>query len=113
MMTEPRTRNKEPFDGANFRDTGCHLHPACLECPEPICIFEQPLRSYRTTTPAERAARDAEIYAAKESGMGVTEIRARFSVNSEGLRDAIRRHTRRLEEAVALSHNKRAGRAVA
>lgn len=23
-----------------YEDTGCHLHPKCLECPEPYCIYE-------------------------------------------------------------------------
>ena len=22
------------------KDKGCFLHPTCLECPEPICIFD-------------------------------------------------------------------------
>jgi len=21
-------------------DTGCHLHPKCTECPEPVCIYD-------------------------------------------------------------------------
>lgn len=21
-----------------FEDTGCELHPRCLDCPEPVCI---------------------------------------------------------------------------
>lgn len=35
----------EPF----ILDTGCFLHPACLTCPELICIFEFPggYRNYK------------------------------------------------------------------
>ena len=27
---------------ANWKDGGCDLHPACLECPLPKCIEEEP-----------------------------------------------------------------------
>lgn len=26
----------------NWRDRGCDLHPSCLNCPEPVCIYDLP-----------------------------------------------------------------------
>ena len=28
-------------DDAQFEDTGCKLHPKCLECPRYICVYEE------------------------------------------------------------------------
>ena len=25
-----------------FKDTGCHLHDACLTCPFPVCFYDDP-----------------------------------------------------------------------
>ena len=32
----PTARPEEP----NYLDTGCALHPSCLDCPEPVCLDE-------------------------------------------------------------------------
>ena len=40
-----------------FKDEGCHLHPSCLSCPEPVCIYELPPSkggAKRKTTPDQR-----------------------------------------------------------
>ena len=26
----------------HYKDTGCKLHPACLECPLPVCVYDNP-----------------------------------------------------------------------
>ena len=33
----------------SYEDTGCHLHPSCLKCPRPICIYDEP-KSRRNET---------------------------------------------------------------
>ena len=42
----PRRRDDAgPKDQGGFsyhlRDTGCYLHPRCLECPRPQCILDE------------------------------------------------------------------------
>lgn len=29
-------------NGIKHKDDGCHLHDSCLNCPEPICIYDFP-----------------------------------------------------------------------
>lgn len=30
-------------------DRGCHLHPSCLRCPRPVCIYDEPAHKRRGT----------------------------------------------------------------
>jgi hypothetical protein len=25
-----------------MKDKGCHLHPRCLTCPRPVCVYDEP-----------------------------------------------------------------------
>jgi len=34
--------NVDVIEYVNWKDGGCDLHPACLECPLPKCIEEEP-----------------------------------------------------------------------
>jgi hypothetical protein len=38
--TEKRRASRHHEDGENLKDTGCHLHPSCLQCPRPRCIYD-------------------------------------------------------------------------
>ncbi len=44
-------------DFYNWKDRGCHLHPKCLECPRPICVFEE--KAVRAN--ADTTKRDARL----------------------------------------------------
>lgn len=35
-------RNDMLPEGVNYKDTGCAVAPACLECPLPVCKFDDP-----------------------------------------------------------------------
>lgn len=38
----PRVNDHAIPDGRDYADTGCHVHPACLSCPLPACIYDAP-----------------------------------------------------------------------
>lgn len=44
-------------------DTGCKLHPACLECPEPQCVLDTKRVDVRTVRRRERQTRVRELAA--------------------------------------------------
>ena len=35
--TLPLRKTQQP----TFTDQGCHLHPSCLTCPRPVCVFDE------------------------------------------------------------------------
>jgi len=57
----------------SFRDDGCYVHPTCLTCPLPACIYE-----YRTP---KTAARDMEIAELRATGVAATEIAGQFAIS--------------------------------
>lgn len=43
-MTEARVDAYDPSnraDSLNWHDTGCKLHPSCLNCPRPMCFYDE------------------------------------------------------------------------
>lgn len=34
------TRSHALPENTRYADTGCYLHPACLTCPEPVCVLD-------------------------------------------------------------------------
>jgi len=57
----------------SFRDDGCYVHPTCLTCPLPACIYES--RNPKT------AARDQEIVQLRATGVAATDIADQFSIS--------------------------------
>jgi len=41
-IAEFRSSPPSPYEFVNWRDTGCELHPSCLNCPEETCIYDEP-----------------------------------------------------------------------
>ncbi len=56
-----------------YQDTGCHLHPSCLECPRERCIYEEYRHPFRGTTPAQRRKED-QVVALVRQGLSAREI---------------------------------------
>jgi hypothetical protein len=36
----PVKNHRRPRADSRFKDEGCPLHPACLECPEEACVLD-------------------------------------------------------------------------
>jgi len=62
------------FGTGSYRDTGCSLHPSCLACPRPRCIYDDQSRapSARYVT-AMRAVRARQL---SKQGMTAGDIAA-------------------------------------
>ncbi len=55
---------------ATYRDTGCELAAACLECPLALCKYDDPNWGKRKI----KVGRDMEIVRLRTSGMKVSQI---------------------------------------
>jgi DNA invertase Pin-like site-specific DNA recombinase len=62
---------------ANWKDAGCDLSPACLECPLPRCIEEEP-RGRQKRRLDHRTEAMKEL---RKQGKDTQEIAAAFSVS--------------------------------
>ncbi len=66
-----------------YRDDGCELAPACLECPFPDCLYEQ----FRGNLVKIKYLRDREIIRLhKEEKMDGPELSQRFHVSLRTVR---------------------------
>lgn len=66
-----RTRANALPESTHYPDNGCTFHPACLDCPEPICLFESGARRRRTLE-----SRQAIVLRHHREGQKVREIAA-------------------------------------
>jgi hypothetical protein len=66
-MTDRSTHYK---DKDIYEDTGCHVHPKCLECPLPECILDDPM----IVRKIERQQRDAQVMSLLGQGYGTAEV---------------------------------------
>ena len=57
----------DPLEYTHFKDTGCALHPACLECPLPVCIYDDPFAIQREMWAAKDAERVAAVVEAEKT----------------------------------------------
>lgn len=60
----------------HYTDDGCRAHPTCLDCPFPLCIYEEP-RGPRHALNVERNEQIRRLYAAGESPQAIA---AQFGV---------------------------------
>ncbi len=71
----------------NWKDAGCDLSPACLECPLPRCIEEEP-RGRQRRRLEHRAAAMNEL---RRQGKNTREIAAAFRVSERTVQRALSR----------------------
>jgi hypothetical protein len=70
----------------NWKDVGCDLHPACLECPLPRCVEEEPRGRQRK----KMEGRSAVMRQMRRQGRSVREIAAAFALNVRTVQRAIK-----------------------
>lgn len=78
-MTSPGTTTHSGYqpDDINWKDNGCDLNPACLSCPLPRCIEEEP-RGKQKLRMLARASHMAQL---KRQGKSTREIAALFNIS--------------------------------
>ena len=74
-------------DDIEWRDRGCELFPACLNCPLPRCVEEEPRGQQRLRMEA-RKRRMAEM---RVGGKTIREIARLFGVSIRTVQRALRR----------------------
>ncbi|MFA5078398.1 MAG: transposase family protein [Dehalococcoidia bacterium] len=82
-----------PGEYSNWKDTGCELHPLCLECPFPRCLEEKP-RGKQQTRLKMRA------YAMRKmrlSGVSVRTVARAFGVSVRTVQREMKRRRRLLK----------------
>ena len=77
--------NEDVTEYGNWKDTGCDLYPACLECPLPRCIEEEPRGRQRI----RMDARTADMLEMRRRGGSVHEIAACYSVSVRTVQRAL------------------------
>ena len=74
-------------DEINWRDEGCEVFQACLSCPLPRCVEEEPRGQQRLRL----AARNKRMVELRRSGKSVTDIAGLFGVSRRTVERALRR----------------------
>jgi len=77
----------DPLEYVNWKDEGCDLHPACLECPLLHCIEEQP----RGRQKRRLDVRSDAMLMMKGGGSTVREIAAAYQVSIRTVQRSLRR----------------------
>ena len=78
-----RSRRSEPLvdslpESFPYRDDGCHVHPHCLTCPLPQCIYDDPGWLQRE----RRRSRDQEVLRVRDrERLSVPQLAQRFGVS--------------------------------
>lgn len=81
-----------------YRDEGCHIHPSCLTCPLPRCIYDEPgwyrrwLREQRDRQILQAWRRNHTTVAELARSFGVS-TRTVFRVLQRARRDGGGNHT--------------------
>jgi hypothetical protein len=78
----------DPLEYVNWKDGGCDLHPACLECPLPHCIEEQPRGRQKRRLDGRGDAMALMV----GKGNTVREIAAAYEVSVRTVQRALKRN---------------------
>lgn len=63
------------LDNIVYEDTGCKVHPACLSCPLPRCVYDLAPRKHGNWK------RDQQMKEMRAAGATPTEIAKQFGVS--------------------------------
>lgn len=79
MMVLTPVRSDTLPENLTYRDDGCDVSPTCLNCPLPICKYDDPDFLRRTA----RSARDRAILETRRlEGLSVPALATRFGVST-------------------------------
>lgn len=78
-----------PPEYCHYRDEGCELASACLSCPLPKCVYDQPRGRQRWL----KRLRDQEIVRLfNTEGKGVKELASMFSLSQRTVQRVLNRN---------------------
>ena len=96
--TEPEKEKSEPSNQdlrpeyCHYKDEGCEYAKACLECPFPQCLYDEPRGKQRWL----KELRNREINHLFEAGRKVRELAVMFDVSDRTVQRAVRGAPRRI-----------------
>lgn len=70
----------------HYKDDGCEYAPACLDCPFPQCLYDEPRGRQRWL----KELRDKEIMRLFRSGRKVRELAVTFDVSERTVQRALK-----------------------
>ena len=73
-------------DDSNYFDTGCKYSPTCLNCPLPICVYDDP-NFFKNFI---KESRDKSIFQDYEKGMSVKELSIKYEVSIRTIQRSIK-----------------------
>jgi len=73
-------------EDSNYFDTGCKYSPTCLNCPLPICIYDDP-NFFKNFI---KESRDKSIFQDYEQGMSVKELSLKYGVSIRTIQRSIK-----------------------
>ena len=73
-------------DDSNYFDTGCKYSPTCLNCPLPICIYDDP-NFFKNFI---KESRDKSIFQDYEKGMSVKDLSIKYEVSIRTIQRSIK-----------------------
>ena len=77
-----------PPEYCHYRDEGCELAPACLNCPLPRCVYDEP----GGTGQRQRRQRDEDMLRLRGlEGQNARELARRFGVSQRTVYRIVRR----------------------
>jgi hypothetical protein len=86
MTLDPVRADTLP-ENMRYADDGCEESPSCLNCPLPICKYDDPGWLRRE----DRRHRDDEIFRLRKEGVPVPELARQFRVSTRTVHRVIQR----------------------
>lgn len=86
-MTFQPVRSDTLPENTRYADDGCDLSTSCLNCPLPICKYDDPGWTRRQ----DRGQRDDEIFRLRKAGLPVPELARQFKVSTRTVHRIVQR----------------------
>ncbi len=74
-------------ENTRYVDDGCEESPSCLNCPLPMCKYDDPGWTRRQ----DRGQRDDEIFRLRKAGIPVPELARQFKVSTRTVHRIVQR----------------------
>jgi hypothetical protein len=77
-----------PSEESNYFDSGCKYSPACLNCPLPVCIYDDP-NFFKNFI---KVSRDKNIFKDYKKGMSVKDLSLKYEVSIRTIQRSLKLH---------------------
>lgn len=85
----PSTELDLPPEYCHYRDEGCELAESCLNCPFPVCIYDE-YRGKQRMLKRQRGREMVRLF--RDEGKGVKELASMFGVSQRTVQRALKNY---------------------